>query len=56
MVKQGGIYTPEVWMLEEAHNVDLLVVSLKYGNLRGALEDIKTIVGEKNRYELNERS
>ena len=42
----GVKYTPEVWTPEEAHNVDLLVISLKYGNLRGALEDIKTVVGE----------
>ncbi len=39
-------YTPEVWTSEEANNVDLLIVSLKYGNLRGALDDIRTIVGE----------
>ena len=35
-----------MWTPEEAHNVDLLIVSLKYGSLRGALQDIQTIVGE----------
>ena len=42
----GTKYTPQVWTPEEAHNVDLLIVSLKYGSLRGALKDIQTIVGE----------
>lgn len=42
----GTQYTPEVWTPEEAKNVDLLIVSLKYGSLRGALDDIQTIVGE----------
>ena len=42
----GTKYTPQVWTPEEAHNVDLLIVSLKYGSLRGALQDIQTIVGE----------
>ncbi len=40
------VYHPEVWSPQEAHNVDLLVVALKYGALPGALEDIKAIVGE----------
>ena len=40
------IYHPQVWSPQEAHNVDLLVVALKYGALPGALEDIKTIAGE----------
>ncbi len=35
-----------MWTPEEAHNVDLLIVSLKYGSLRGTLKDIQTIVGE----------
>ena len=39
-------YHPHVWTPEEAHDVDLLVVSLKYGALLGALDDIQTIVGE----------
>ena len=39
-------YHPYVWTPEEAHDVDLLVVSLKYGALEGALDDIHTIVGE----------
>lgn len=40
------VYHPQVWSPQEAHNVDLLVVALKYGALAGALEDIKTIAGE----------
>ncbi len=42
----GEIYRPTVWTPEEAGGADLLIVALKYGNLRGALEDIKTIVGK----------
>ena len=30
----GTKYTPQVWTPEEAHNVDLLIVSLKYGSLK----------------------
>lgn len=41
-----GVYRPEVWSPQEAKGVDLLIVSLKYGSLPGALESIKTIVGE----------
>ena len=40
------IYHPEVWMPQEAKGTDLLIVSLKYGALPGALEDIRTITGE----------
>lgn len=40
------VYRPEVWTPEEAHGVDLLVVSLKYGALRGALDSIAGVVGE----------
>lgn len=40
------VYCPEVWSPQEAEDVDLLIVSLKYGSLPGALESIKTIVGE----------
>lgn len=40
------VYRPEVWSPQEAKGVDLLIVSLKYGSLPGALESIKTIVGE----------
>ena len=40
------IYHPHVWTPEEAHDVDLLIISLKYGALPGALDDIQTIVGE----------
>ena len=40
------VYHPEVWAPQEAHNVDLLIVCLKYGSLQGALDSIKEIVGE----------
>ena len=39
-------YHPEVWTPEEAHGVDFLIVSLKYGALPGALDDITAITGE----------
>ncbi len=39
-------YHPDVWTLQEAHGVDLLIVCLKYGALPGALESIRAIVGE----------
>ena len=39
------IYRPEVWNAQEAHGVDLLVVSLKYTALSGALETIQKAVG-----------
>ena len=42
----GKTYHPEVLTHEEAKGVDLLVVSLKYGALAGALDDIKEAVGE----------
>lgn len=42
----GKIYHPEVLAPAEAKGVDLLVVSLKYGALAGALDDIKEAVGE----------
>ncbi len=32
---------PEVWAPQEAHDVDLLIVCLKYGSLQGALDSIK---------------
>ncbi len=40
------VYRPEVWSPQETEDVDLLIVSLKYGSLLGALESIKTIAGE----------
>lgn len=40
------IYHPQVWTPEEAHGVDLLVISLKYGALPGALDSIRAIVDE----------
>lgn len=40
------VYRPEVWTPQEAHGVDLLIVSLKYGALHAALDSIKAAVGE----------
>lgn len=40
------VYRPEVWTPKEAHGVDLLIVSLKYGVLPGALESIQEVVDE----------
>ena len=40
------VYRPEVWTPEEAHGADLLIVSLKYGALSGALDDIAAITDE----------
>lgn len=40
------VYHPEVWIPEEAHGVDFLIVSLKYGALPGALDDITAVTGE----------
>ena len=42
----GKTYSPAVLIPEEAKGVDLLIVSLKYGALAGALDDIKEVVGE----------
>lgn len=42
----GRVYHPQVWTPQQAHCVDLLVVTLKYGALPSALEGIRTIVGE----------
>ncbi len=42
----GKVYRPEVWTPQEAHDADLLIVSLKYGALPGAMESIREIVGE----------
>lgn len=42
----GSVYYPEVWTPQEAKDVDLLLVCLKYGALPDALEDIRTITGE----------
>lgn len=39
-------YHPEVWTPQEAKGTDLLIISLKYGALPGALEDIHAITGE----------
>jgi 2-dehydropantoate 2-reductase len=40
------VYRPAVWTPEEAHGVDLLLVTLKYGSLSGALDSIRRTVGE----------
>lgn len=40
------VYRPEVWTPKEAHGADLLIVSLKYGALPGALDSIAQAVGE----------
>lgn len=37
----GKTYHPEVWTPDEAHDVDLMVIALKYGSLEGALESIQ---------------
>ena len=42
----GKIYHPEVWTPDEAHDVDLMVIALKYGSLEGALESIQKVTGE----------
>ena len=42
----GIVYHPEVWNPQEIKDVDLLIVSLKYGSLQGALEDIKAVTKE----------
>lgn len=42
----GKTYHPEVWTPDEAHDVDLMVVALKYGSLEGALESIQKATGE----------
>ena len=40
------VYHPEVWTPSEANGVDLLIVSLKYGALPGAVDSIKEAVGD----------
>ena len=42
----GQVYRLEVWTPKEAHGADLLIVSLKYGALPGALDSIAQAVGE----------
>ncbi len=42
----GAVYRPEIRTPQEAHGVDLLIVSLKYGALPGALDSIRSIVGD----------
>ncbi len=46
IVINGKCYNPEVWTPDEARSCDLLIVSLKYGALRDALDAIKKAVGE----------
>ena len=40
----GKTYHPEVWTPDEAHDVDLMVIALKYGSLEGALESIQKAI------------
>lgn len=40
------IYKPEVLTPDEAHGADLLIVTLKYGALRPALQDIRTVADD----------
>ena len=40
------VYHPAVWTAEGARGAELIIVTLKYGALPGALSDIKTAVGE----------
>ena len=42
----GKTYRPQVLTAAQAHGADLLIVALKYGALRGALDDIRAIAGE----------
>ena len=44
--KRQNVYRPEVWTPDEAKGVDLLIVSLKYGALPAALDDIKAATGD----------
>lgn len=39
------VYHPEVWSPKEAAGVDLLIISVKYGSLPGALDSIQAAVG-----------
>lgn len=41
------MYYPKVWSPQEAKHVDLLIVSLKYGSLKPALNTIKEVVGKE---------
>ena len=45
-LRRAGTYRPQVLNPAQAHGADLLIVALKYGALRGALDDIRAIVGE----------
>ena len=42
----GEVYHPEVWTPQEAKGADLLIVSLKYGALTGAMDSIRQVTGE----------
>ena len=44
----GNVYRPEVWTPDEAKGVDLLIVSLKYGALPAALDDIAGKIGSSH--------
>ena len=43
--KSGSSYHPEVWTPDEAQDVDLMVVALKYGSLEGTLKSIQKTTG-----------
>lgn len=42
----NAVYRPQVWTPQEALGADLIIVSLKYGALPGALDAIRTAVSE----------
>lgn len=44
LIINGTAYYPKVWEPSEAKGADLLIVSLKYGSLLNASDDIKAIV------------
>ena len=41
-----GAFQAEVWTPQEAKGIDLLIVSLKYGALPGAMDSIRQVTGE----------
>ena len=45
-VINGTEYRPQVWSPDEAGDIDLLVVALKYGALEGAIESIKKVTSD----------
>lgn len=45
-VINGTEYRPQVWSPDEAGDIDLLVVALKYGALEGAMESIRKVTSD----------